>query len=426
MNEYLNSPKKANLLKNKNFLLLLISQNLSAFGDWFRTIAAIGLIYEYTGKAGNLSLLFLSSMLPMIFVSTFCSPIIDKYSRKKIMIVTDFVRLFAGLGFVIIVFANLNLNYMYLLLALNGACSGLYFPARSTIIPEIVETDELTKANSILATSFSSSMLLATGLGGIIANILSVEYIFLIDAVTFLLSGILIFFIKNAPKQKTLSKKENSSFISYFHSISEGFKMIKSKPIIQSGIWILMTRDFALSFVNIIFSLYVLNIVKEGNIGLGLAYLASGLGQIIGGLSLSKYFKKRTLTVKFYKIWSTLSLSLLGIVHCLSYQQPYFMIFLILVILANIWYSPIEVLYTTNIMTYVNADVRGRVFSSALTFSRAAHIIGFVLVGIIGDILSVSTIAWGIGIFLICAGLTNSLILSKPKERLFSAKSIES
>lgn len=123
--------------------------------------------------------------------------------------------------------------------------------------------------------------------------------------------------------------------------------------------------------------------------------LASGIGQIIGGITLAKYFKKKSLTVKFYKIWSTISLILLGLLHCLSYQQPAFLMFLFFVVLANLWYSPIEVLYTTNIMTNVKEDMRGRVFATASSLSRSAHIIGFILVGIIGDVLSVSVIAWG-------------------------------
>ncbi len=418
------SEQNVKLSNNRNFILLLISQNLSAFGDWFRTIAAIGLIYEITGKASSLSLLFISSMLPMIIVSTFFSPLIDKYSRKKIMLITDFLRLFIGLSFVLIVIYSLNLNLLYILLAINGICTGFYLPARSTIIPELVNGNHLTRANSILATCFSASMLLATGTGGVIADTLSVEYIFLIDAFTFLVSGMLILFIKS-PTKKIIST-EIKKPTSYFQSINEGFKIIKSKPIIQSGLWILMTREFALSIVNIIFSLYILSIVKEGNFGLGLAYLASGLGQIIGGVTLAKYFKKSTLTLKFYKTWSTVSLILLGVIHCLSYQQPIFIAFLILVVMANIWYSPIEVLYTTNIMTNVEDHLRGRVFAAALSVSRTAHIIGFVLVGVIGDILSVSTIAWGIGLFLVISGIVNRIILSRSKDSSFNTVSVES
>lgn len=94
--------------------------------------------------------------------------------------------------------------------------------------------------------------------------------------------------------------------------------------------------------------------------------------------------------------------------------------------MANIWYSPIEVLYTTNIMTNVEDHLRGRVFAAALSVSRTAHIIGFVLVGVIGDILSVSTIAWGIGLFLVISGIVNRIILSRSKDSSFNTVSVES
>lgn len=112
--------------------------------------------------------------------------------------------------------------------------------------------------------------------------------------------------------------------------------------------------------------------------------------------------------------------------HSLSYQQPYFIVFLILVIIANIWYSPIEVLYTTSVMKNVRDDLRGRVFASALSLSRTAHIMGFVLVGVLGDIFSVSTIALGIGAFLIIAGILNRLLLLRQKESSLQTASLDS
>lgn len=412
MNSNSTTELKASLFKSRNFILLMTGQNLSAFGDWFRTIAVIGLIYEVTGRASSLSLLFICSTVPMIVVSTLCGPLIDKYSRKKIMIWTDLLRFFIGLGFVFVITLNLHLSFMYVLLAINGLGSGVFLPARSTIIPEVVNTEQLTRANSILATTFSASMLLATGLGGVITEILPLEVIFLIDAFTFLISGILISGIKITNRSAANLSKQSQS---YFKSIQEGFKIIKRTPIVQSGLWILMSREFALSIINVIFSLYVLKVVSEGNIGLGLAYLASGIGQIAGGITLAKYFKKTALTIKFYKTWSTLSLVFLGVMHCLSYQQPIFLVFLAIVVLANLWYSPIEVLYSTNMMTFVKDEIRGRVFAAAISLSRTFYILGFVLIGIIGDTFSVSAIAWGVGAFLMFSGLVNSLLLSKKQ-----------
>lgn len=53
-----------------------------------------------------------------------------------------------------------------------------------------------------------------------------------------------------------------------------------------------MSREFALSIVYVLFSLYILEVAREGNFGLGLGHTISGLGQIIGGFTLAAYFKK--------------------------------------------------------------------------------------------------------------------------------------
>ena len=99
--------------KNQNFVSFFIGQNLSAFGDWFRTIATIGLIYELTGRATHLSILFICSMLPLILTSMLLSPIIDKFSYKKVVIFADLARFIIGLGFVLVVTLNVTPFILY-------------------------------------------------------------------------------------------------------------------------------------------------------------------------------------------------------------------------------------------------------------------------------------------------------------------------
>lgn len=91
-----------------------------------------------------------------------------------------------------------------------------------------------------------------------------------------------------------------------------------------------MSREFALSIVYVLFSLYILEVAREGNFGLGLGHTISGLGQIIGGITLARYFKKVKFSFQFYKKWSTLAIILLGVLHALSYQQTSFIDFWLL------------------------------------------------------------------------------------------------
>ncbi|UFJ43180.1 MFS transporter [Brevibacillus humidisoli] len=395
------------LARNRNFLLLLAGQNLSAFGDWFRTVTTIGLVYVWTGSAANLSLLFISSIFPMVVVSSFLGPVIDRFPRRTLMIVADLARVLVGCGFVLMI--PLESPYLlYLLLAINGAFSGLYLPARSALIPEVIKSDQLPRANSILATSFSAAMLISTGLGGLLADLWSAQTIYLIDAATFLVSALCLVFIK--PTQPSSTVRER---VSYIEQVREGMQEIKKSRNIQCAIWILMAREAALSVVYVIFSLYILQVVNQGNFGLGVGHTATGIGQILGGLTLAAYFKKQKFTPEQYRKWATLSLLLLGFFHTLSYQLGDFWIFLLLVVVANLWYSPIDVLSSTSIMTYAKPEVQGRIFASSLALSRSFYLGGFMLMAIIGNELSVSTIAWCMGGFLLFASLLHHLLSVK-------------
>lgn|GEM_PF-1726056 len=401
---------KSKLFHNRNFLLLFAGQTLSGFGDWFRTILTIGLIYAWTGSAANLSLMFISSILPTVLVSTFVGPLIDRYSKRNIMIFADLCRVFIGCGFAILVTFQ-SIVWLYVLLAVNGAFNGFYLPARSALIPEIVEKEKLTQANSFLATTFSTVMLVATGVGGLVADVLSPQMIYLIDASTFLLSALTLVFLRPSQQMQHRPSRE-----SYTRQIREGVQEIRKSPKIQSAIWILMARETALSVVYVIFSIYILKIVQQGNFGLGLGHLFSGLGQIIGGLTLAAYFKRKSFSEKRYKIGSTVCLTLLGLFHSLSYQQDQFWVFLLLVAIANLWYSPIDILSSTSIMTYSQAETRGRIFAVSLALSRLLYLGGFLLVAVIGDIVPISVIALGLAAFLLIAAILNVWVASRQEE----------
>lgn len=398
---------KWELLGERNFLLLLVGQNLSAFGDWFRSVTTIGLIYAWTGSAVNLSLLFISSLCPMVLVSSFLGPMIDRFPRRTVMVVADLARMLVGCCFVLVIPLQ-SPGLLYLLLATNGALSGLYLPARSALIPEIIHPDRLSRANSILATSFSAAMLISTGLGGLLADIWSAQTIYLIDAATFLVSAACLMLIK--PRAQTTPAKQR---VSYLEQVREGLGEIRKSRSIQCAIGIMVARETALSVVYVIFSLYILQVVQQGNFGLGLGHTATGLGQILGGLTLAAYFKKRTFTSEHYRKWATLSLFLLGFFHTISYQQGNFWIFLLLVAVANLWYSPIEVLSTTNIMTNAKPELQGRVFASAVALSRLFYLGGFLLLAFIGNALSVDVLAWCMGGFLLLASICHYFFSAK-------------
>ena len=83
------------LLKtNKNFNKLFYGQTLSVLGDWFHTVALLTFVYSITESPFMIALTFISKSLPQLLLSPFIGGIVDRFSKKNIMIFTDITREF--------------------------------------------------------------------------------------------------------------------------------------------------------------------------------------------------------------------------------------------------------------------------------------------------------------------------------------------
>lgn len=81
------------LLKtNTNFKKLFYGQTLSVLGDWFHTIALVTFVYSITESPFMTALTFISKSLPQLLLSSFIGGVVDRFSKKKILIFTDILR----------------------------------------------------------------------------------------------------------------------------------------------------------------------------------------------------------------------------------------------------------------------------------------------------------------------------------------------
>ncbi|BCD04556.1 hypothetical protein BC30052_1611 [Bacillus cereus] len=80
------------LTTNKNFNKLFYGQTLSVLGDWFHTVALLTFVYSITESPFMIALTFISKGLPQLLLSPFIGGVVDRFSKKNIMIFTDITR----------------------------------------------------------------------------------------------------------------------------------------------------------------------------------------------------------------------------------------------------------------------------------------------------------------------------------------------
>src|SRR6202007_1369625 len=175
------------LRRNRSFRQLWLGQVVSQMGDWFDTIALYTIILTLTGSGRDIGLVLVARFVPSFLFGPLSGVVADRFSRQRIMIVSDLLRALVVLGFLFVRRAD-QLWIIYVLTVLQLALSTFFEPAKTAIIPSIVSDRELVAANAISSVTWSVMLTLGAFVGGVITGWFGTEVAFVLDALTYLLS----------------------------------------------------------------------------------------------------------------------------------------------------------------------------------------------------------------------------------------------
>ena len=208
----------------KNFIFFLISNTISSLGDYIYDIAIIVYLYQETGSSLVLGSFFIFQFVPTLIFTPFIGTLIDKLDKKKIIIFTNILR---GLTLITLLF-NISTQTIFLTTLILGICDELNRATNNSIIPQVVETNQITKANSILSILDSSTMIIGPIIASFLLSTTSINGSIIINALSFLLSGIIISLIKINNIHITI-KKEN-----FFYEVKKGLKVIFKDAFVKN------------------------------------------------------------------------------------------------------------------------------------------------------------------------------------------------
>jgi MFS family permease len=175
------------LLRNARFLRLWIGQGTSFVGDAVSMVALVVLVVEITGSASAVGGALVARLLPTI-ASPLAGVIADRVDRRVVLVAGDLARAVLVLG---LVFAR-DLATIYVLVFLMGLARTVFNPTVRAAFPSVVGGGNLTRANALIAGTFSTSIMVGPALGGLLVASIGVDAAFLADAVTYLISAILL------------------------------------------------------------------------------------------------------------------------------------------------------------------------------------------------------------------------------------------
>ena len=194
-------------LWNKNFVLLLQGNAVSAIGDVLYSVAIGYWVYEQTGSSALMGVMSSISMFVMMFVQPFSGSIVDKSNRKVLIVGMDVLR-----GIIMLAVGALaltdNLSVPVVLIAafLAALCSVFFGPSVSTVLIDVIPHDEIVRGQSVQSGIVSLINLAGKALSGALVAFVGVPLIIMINGVSYLISAFTEMFI-DVPKTKRQGEK---------------------------------------------------------------------------------------------------------------------------------------------------------------------------------------------------------------------------
>lgn len=183
------------LRRNSAFRKLYFASLISLAGDWFMTVALLDLILERTGKASLATLIVVCMNLPVFLVTPWAGAQVDKLDRRKLMVGVDLARAVAALLPLLATTAE-RLPIAYLAVALISVGSAYFDPGADAAVPNLVAPEDLGRANAFLSSAWGTMMAAGASLGGLVTVYFGRTTSFVVNAVSFLVSSLLLLTIR--------------------------------------------------------------------------------------------------------------------------------------------------------------------------------------------------------------------------------------
>jgi predicted MFS family arabinose efflux permease len=362
----------------RDFRYLWLGQISQALALWMEQIARPLLILSpiINGSAVHLGLVFAVRTAPQLGMGIFSGVIADWYDRRTILLVakTGSATLNFALAALVLT-GQIELWHIYAHAFTKGAFNSLDQPARQSMIPSIVPREQLTNAVALNSATMNTMRIVGAAMAGVLVKYIGFGETFLLTAIIF--TGAVFFTYKlSLPPQ---AKVENKSVRNALISFKEGVRYGWSTPSIRWVIGLAMIYFiFGMSYMQVFAPLFAKEILKIGEDGFGLMLSLTGLGGVVGAMTLAALNLRTNRGLVLMFVMAGFGTML--IIFSLSTYLEVIPLSLALIILVGMFQTPFNTLTNSVLLDSASADMRGRVMA-LISLDRSVITIGATAAG---------------------------------------------
>ena len=388
------------------FAIIWTGQFLSILTSSIVNFAIVLWLSLETGSAEVLAFATMAALLPQSVLGLFTGIFIDRWKRKRVMIMADSFIAFCTLILAVLFYFDLaKISHIYVLLALRSVGSAFHMPAMQASVPLLATKSELMRIAGINQVIQSVCNIAGPALAGLFITMMKMTNILLLDVAgaAFACLSLCFVFIPDP------SHEERNSELHLWREAKEAIMEVRNQYGLSWLFLLSILATFVIMPVSVLFPLMTLNHFAGNAFQVSLVEVSWGGGALLAGalLGLKKYRWNEILLINGMYI-------ALGLTFLFSGLLPVsgFIWFAVLTALGGVCGSLYFATFTTVIQSRIDPGVMGRVFSFYMSFSMLPSMIGLLSTGFLADSIGLGNTFIISGGFLCLIGIISFFIPS--------------
>lgn len=363
--------------ENRNFRLLWSAQIVSELGDWFYSVAIYSFLLQAAGTAQSVAFAFILQVLPHCIAAPLAGVINDRVSRRRSMIVADWMRAAIVLS-MLFVRSRETVWLLYVLLFCETVMWALFEPARAAVVPNIVAGRNIIVANALSSTTWSLNFAVGSAVGGFVTAMLGRDEVFVINSLSFVLSAALISrmrfpepHIEHAPPLQWRDAAGLAPIVEGVRYVLADVRLAATM-FVKSGLSLMGSNWIIIPIMGErLFPVHIAGFTGQQAATMGMSIMmgSRGIGAILGGLGVS-FFTGESRARMRYSILAGFAIGIAG--FAMLWRSATIWMACLSLIIAYAGGSAIWVASTTMLQEQTADRFRGRVFSAEFAISMAA------------------------------------------------------
>ena len=268
----------------RTFLYVWIGQVISNVGSATAGFALGVWVFEQSRSTQDLSLVFFCASAPIVLASPFAGVLADRYSRRRIMLVSELGALFVPSAVLLLLSAGALRTSTVLPLVLAGsALTALRGPAFLSSVPVLVAKEQLGRANGLIAMSNATAQIVGPLVGGALLPAVGLTPLMLAYAATCVLASVPLF-VLSIPQPAPADEARRAPTM---HDVAAGLRYLRDRPGLFVSVWAVAAMNFAFSSAEVLVVPIVLGFSSTQ--ALGIVFACAGGAHLAGGIVMAAW-----------------------------------------------------------------------------------------------------------------------------------------